>query len=662
MSRKRVACVWMVVVLFASVLSSGNTGSVSRAAYKFNQSKKAVTQLENIFTTLDLMDATVDELSAEMKKGNVTSAQLVQMYIDRINTYDKKKKLNSIISINPNAISDAKKLDKERRVGKVRGPLHGIPVIVKDNYDLKGTATTAGSLSLLDLISQKDSFAVKKLKAAGAVIIAKANMSEFACRADESHSLVGGYAHNPYDITRSPAGSSGGTATAIASNFATIGFGTDTGGSIRNPSSWCNLYGIRPSKGLTSIDGVVPLAAYKDTTGPMARTAKDMAYGLETIAGTDAKDDYTQEANADQLLGKGYTKYLSTAGLKGKRIGYLTDSFSSSFSVSDTGETVEEIQLPDEKIEQMVKRTRADLKKAGATFVNLSDVMTNKFIGSLFPEETSYTMEYDLNKYFHDHGSTCPFKTVKELIERGSEGIDYENLDMTPVNGETFADSFETTENPYNVNVNGYMRNNAWEDMLNNRQRLNDVMKENNIDAIMFLQELSVPLHEMEYMVDGQENANSSGTYYAFILGPYVGCPDMVLPMGFSETDETCTKAMPLGMHFVGKFGDEKTLMQIAYAYQKQAGPDIRRIPDTSPALKDKNLNSYLEALMNEVYSIDYSKFKKKPTGKVKLMQVAYNKAAAVKKSDPSAVYTAAKNLARAYDSVMASKKKKKKK
>ena len=254
---KRVTYAGMAVIMSAVLLFSGNGSSFAYASaqdvsYEFDHARTAVAQLEDLFTTIDIMDATVASLSDEMEKGNVTSEQLVQMYIDRIQAYDKKKKLNSIISINPNALEEARALDEERAAGTVRGPLHGIPIVVKDNYDVAGTVTTGGSLALANFISEKDAFTVQKLKAAGAVVIAKANLSEFASSAWNSHSLIGGDAHNPYDVTRSPAGSSGGTAIAVAANFATIGFGTDTGGSIRNPSSWCNLYGIRPSKGLTA--------------------------------------------------------------------------------------------------------------------------------------------------------------------------------------------------------------------------------------------------------------------------------------------------------------------------------------------------------------------------------------------------------------------------
>ena len=395
---RRVTNAGMAVIVAVIMLLSGSGGSFAYAAtqdetYEFDYAKSAVAQLEDLFTTIDIMDATVADLSDEMEKGNVTSEQLVQMYIDRIRTYDKKKKLNSIISINPNALEEARVLDEERAVGRVRGPLHGIPIVVKDNYDVAGTATTGGSLALADFISEKDAFTVQKLKAAGAVVIAKANLSEFASSAWDSHSLIGGNVHNPYDVTRTPAGSSGGTSVAVAANFATIGFGTDTGGSIRNPSSWCNLYGIRPSKGLTSIDGIIPLTAYKDTTGPIARTAEDMALALETMAGTDPNDDYTQEADADGLVAGGYTKFLSPNGLKGKRIGYLESSFVNKKLIgkNDDGTDKYEVKDPDPKVSQIIKRTRADFRKAGATLVDMSDILSDEVLGDAYKKYIWYS-------------------------------------------------------------------------------------------------------------------------------------------------------------------------------------------------------------------------------------------------------------------------------
>lgn len=666
---KRVTYAGMAVIVSAVMLLSGSGGSFAYAAskdasYEFDHAKTAASQLEDLFTTIDIMDATAAGLSEEMEKGNVTSEQLVQMYIDRIQAYDKKKKLNSIISINPNALEEARALDEERAAGTVRGPLHGIPIVVKDNYDVAGTATTGGSLALADFISEKDAFTVQKLKAAGAVVIAKANLSEFASSAWNSHSLIGGDAHNPYDVSRSPAGSSGGTAIAVAANFATIGFGTDTGGSIRNPSSWCNLYGIRPSKGLTSIDGVIPLTAYKDTTGPMARTAEDMALALETMAGTDPNDDYTQEADADGLVADGYTSYLSADGLRGKRIGYLESSFVNKRIVgkNEDGTDKFEVNEPDPKISQIIKRTRADLRKAGAKLVDMSDVLSDDVLNDAYTEFFWYsfsdTMEYDMNRYLYEHGGNAPYKTLKELLSTGKFGIDYTNLWEEPEDIEEYADSFEETQNPYTLEINGYQRYEIWDKTLPARDAFVDAMQQKNVDAIIFLVNTDVAVHDYEDYFDAMQQINQGISTFnnqnAYLFGVFYGCPDMVIPMGFSETDETCPNPMPLGMHVVGKYGDERTLMQIAYAYQQQAGPDIRQMPETTPALKDANLNAYLEALMDEVYSIDYSAFGSKPEGKVKLMEKAYDRAAAVNLSDPYAVYDAACDLAKAYDKTVA--------
>ncbi|MBE6026516.1 MAG: hypothetical protein E7229_06360 [Clostridiales bacterium] len=229
--------------------------------------------------------------------------------------------------MNPEALEEARKLDREREEGNVRGPLHGIPVVVKANIDVQGMATTAGARILEDMIAPEDSFVVSQLKDAGAVILGQANMSEFAYATASSRSTLGGYVHNAYDTTKTPAGSSGGSAVAVTCNFAAAGVGTDTGGSIRNPSSFGNIYGMRPSKGLVSVSGILPLKAYKDTAGPMARTAEDMAIMLEAMAGTDQNDDYTLEVDADALAAGDYAAGLSADGLKGAKIGYLSYSF-----------------------------------------------------------------------------------------------------------------------------------------------------------------------------------------------------------------------------------------------------------------------------------------------------------------------------------------------
>ena len=627
----------------------------------------ATEQLEDLFTTIDLMDASISDLQDEMTAGHVTSVQLTQMYIDRIKAYDGKLKLNSIISINPDALIDAEAMDCEREEGKVRGPLHGIPVIVKANYDVAGMATTAGSNALVDMIAAEDAFVVKKLKDAGAVILAQANMSEFASSAVNSSSTLGGTVHNAYDGSKTPAGSSGGTAVAVTCNFAAAGLGTDTGGSIRNPSSFSDLYGIRPSKGLTSISGVIPLSAQRDTTGPMARTAEDMALILQTIAGTDPDDDFTQEANADALLGDGYTDSLSGVSLKGIRIGYLRSSFSFSYTETDEeGEEHEVINTPDPKIDAMIKSTRARLRKAGAVFVDMSDYLTEETVGLMACGAQEDSLEYDLNKYLDGKGSAAPYKTLKEIVLTGAE-IMYSNLYYDP---ENLKDSFAQTVNPYTKDVGPYKRGPSWAGMfdahemfegvpegeytlygtLDGRAEVSRIMKEHDIDAVMYVNFFDVAPDQSEI-----NNISINGAYYSYIFGPSLGLPEISLPMGFSETSGEYTSEMPLGMSIFSDFGNEETLMQIAYAYEKQEGADIRKMPERTPALKDENLNAFLENLMEDVYSIDYSAYKSKPEGKVQLMLNAYEKAKNVNTKDPYATYEAAGNLARAYDRVVAS-------
>ncbi len=598
-------------------------------------------KLDHMFTTIDLMDATVSELKEEMEQGNLTSKQLVQMYIDRIQKYDQSLDLNSIIMVNPNALSEAEKLDAERRDGKIKGRLHGIPVIVKDNYDVEGLATSAGCLSLQNSIANDDAYAVKKLRDEGAIILAKANMSEFASSGSNSRSTLGGTVHNAYDTRRTAAGSSGGTAVAITANFAAAGFGTDTGSSIRRPSSLSNLYGIRPSKGLTSIDGVVPLLGDRDVTGPMCRTAEDMALMLDVISGTDASDHYTVDANANQLKGNGYVSSLGKNGLKGKRIGFLSNSFGYNVGKDDVPLDKESKVSLDAKVSGMVTRARGNLKKAGAEIVDISKLIPESLYTSLRNCGYSSTGEYDLNVYFSQLGDGAPFKTVKNLLETGY-GVGYSNLYPS---GETAASSLAEMVNPYDTDAHKEM----WSKMLNFRDQISKILRDNQIDAVMYVSQNDVA--DIEETSDNKNN----GASYINNFGPVAGLPDMMIPMGMSKTDAAngYTHAMPLGMSMFSSYGNEKALMEIAYAYEQQAGDSLREMPDTVPALKDEKVAEYLEELEEKVYDIDYSLYSVYPEGKVKSMYRKCEKAEEVDVSDVYATYQAAMNLAKAYDKVM---------
>lgn len=638
---KRISALTMAAVMLLGMPTTNITVPFMTSVYASQQqgTETETQKLEDIFTTIDLMDATVTSLEKEMKAGNLTAKQLVQMYIDRINKYDKSLDLNSIIAINPDAIAEAEQKDKDRAAGKAKGKLFGIPVVVKDNYDVKGMPTTAGCLSLENSIATEDSFAVKKLKEEGAIILAKANMSEFASSGSNSRSTIGGTVHNAYDTTRTAAGSSGGTAVAVTANFATVGFGTDTGSSIRRPSSFSNLYGIRPSKGLTSISGVVPLIAARDVTGPICRTAEDMALMLETIAGTDQKDDYTVEAKADELKGEGYTSKLSADGLKGKKIGFLQNSIG--YNVSGDGTALGSGQRVnmDSKVSGMVTKTLATLKKGGADIVNLDNIIPESLYTEL-RRSVPYlsTGEYDLNKYFSELGDSAPYKTVAELIKTGY-GVGYSNLysDGTET-------SFENMKNPYETDDYKKM----WEAMKNFRTKISDILKENGIDAVLYVSQTDVCDKE-----ESSDNHNN-GASYINNFGPVAGLPDMMIPMGMSKTDDKngYDHQLPLGMSMFSSYGNEATLMQIAYGYEQQAGDSIRQQPYTTPALEDKNVDKFLDDLMDKVYSIDYSQYTVYPTAKIKKMEKKYDVAACVDTSDVYKTYEATKELATAYDNV----------
>ena len=277
--------------------------------------------------TFRLEEATVTDMNAAFDAGELTSEQLTQLYLNRIEAYDEQgPSLNSIITINPNALQTAAELDKERQTIGPRSPLHGIPILLKDNYDTFDLPTTAGSLSLEGSIPPDDAFVVDKLRDAGAVILGKTNLDEFA-RGSSGLSSLGGQTRNPYALDRVPGGSSAGTGAAIAANFATAGLGTETGVSIRNPATNNNLVGIAPTEGLVSRDGVVPISFTQDRAGPLTRSVSDAAVVLSAIAGYDTSDPVTANS-IGKIPAQGYTSFLDENSLNGARIGVLQDFLS----------------------------------------------------------------------------------------------------------------------------------------------------------------------------------------------------------------------------------------------------------------------------------------------------------------------------------------------
>jgi len=318
---------------------------------------------------LNLATATVADLNAAFKSGALTSEKLVGLYLARIDAYDKKgPTINAVITLNPKALDEAKALDAERKAGKIRGPLHGIPIVLKDNINTFDLPTTGGSQMLEGSIPPADAFVTKKLREAGAIILAKVNLSEWAGSGGSvsgatdpevlkagmipnGFSSAGGQTLNPHDLTRGPSGSSGGTGAAIAAIFAQLGLGTDTGGSVRGPSTANGIVGLKPTRGLMSRNGIIPLALSYDTAGPMARNVYDVALALGVMTGVDSADPATAPSAGN--FKKDYTQFLKTGSLKGARIGIARDF---------TGK--------DPEVDRIVNETVATLQKLGAVVID----------------------------------------------------------------------------------------------------------------------------------------------------------------------------------------------------------------------------------------------------------------------------------------------------
>jgi amidase len=322
--------------------------------------------------SFEIMEATVPRLQAALSAGIITSRDLVGMYLSRIESYDQKgPMLNAISAINAKASSEAEALDAERRAGTVRGPLHGIPIVVKDNYETIGMQTADGSLSLAGWIPPDDAYLVKKLRAAGAIVIAKANMHEFAYGITTVGSLFGS-TRNPYALDRNPGGSSGGTGAAVAANFAAIGMGSDTCGSIRIPAFHNSLVGIRGTQGLASRTGIIPLSSTQDIGGPIGRSVTDVAIVLDAIVGYDPGDPQTAASVGN--IPKSYTDFLQLTGLRAARIGIVTSLFAP--------------DLEDVEIATIVRAALNEMKSQGADLVDitipgLTELLADRFGGNL---------------------------------------------------------------------------------------------------------------------------------------------------------------------------------------------------------------------------------------------------------------------------------------
>ncbi|WP_404332018.1 amidase family protein [Mesobacillus maritimus] len=475
--------------------------------------------------SIDIEEATIFELQHELQRGSLTSEELVQFYLDRMEEYDDT--INSIITVDDDVLEEARQLDQERKDGKVRGALHGIPVILKDNYDTYDMPTTAGSLSLEDSIPLDDAYQTERLREEGAIILGKANLHEFAF-GFQTISSLGGQTYNPYDVTRYPGGSSGGTAAAVAANFVTVGLGTDTGGSIRIPSSFNNLVGIRPTIGLASRDGIIPLALTQDVGGPIARTVEDAAVVLDAIAGYDPADPSTE--NSIGKVPKTYTHYLKKNGLKKARIGVVRDLFGN-----------------DPQINATMDQAIADMESLGAEVFEVNIANLNQILS--YPSLSGYEFKFQLNDYLASLGPDAPVRTLTDIIESGKFHPSLES----GLKSRNERESLEEDE--------------RYQDIITNRPKLAkeslmSTFNEHNLDAILYPTSNALPAK-----VGGGQGAGSANR-----LSPYSGFPAVSVPAGFSE------EGLPIGMELLGKEFDEPTLIKLAYAYQE--GTKHRKAPE----------------------------------------------------------------------------------
>jgi len=478
-------------------------------------------------------EASITDLQQAMSRGAVTSVALVDAYLARIAAYNHSgPALNAVIYLNPSARADAAALDAERKAGHVRGPLHGIPVIVKDNYGTRGMPTSAGTIALATLETD-DAFQVKKLRDAGAVILGKSNMHELASGIT-TISSIGGQTCNPYDPDRSPGGSSGGSGASVAASFAAIAWGSDTCGSIRIPSAVHNLFGLRPTKGLSSITGIVPLSHTQDVGGLIARTVMDLAIGLDATVGADAADSATHLL--DNRAVPKFVAALDSTSLRGKRLGVLVAHFGT--------------ETDDQEGARVVRAAIEKMKARGAEIVDVTIPGLDSIINA------AGVIDFELKPDLQDFLAKVPNAPVKSLAEILDRGLIHVALD----------DGLHRRE------ARGTRDGAAYQKALSERTVARDLvvsfLDANKLDALVY------PTLRRKAAIIGepQRGANCQ-------LSAVTGLPALSAPAGFTPD------GMPIGLELLGRPLDDARLLAMAYDYEQATHP--RRAPSTTPPLVD---------------------------------------------------------------------------
>lgn len=479
----------------------------------------------------DVLEKTIPELQAALEEGRVTSRQITAQYLARIAAYDDQgPALNAMIAVNGRALDEADALDRERAASGPRGPLHGIPVVVKDNFDVAGLPTTAGAIALAEWHPPDDAFQVAKLRAAGAVIIGKANMHELAYGMT-TVSSAGGQTRNPYDPSRNPGGSSGGTGAAVAANFAAAGMGTDTCGSIRMPSFHHALAGLRGTQGLSSRDGIVPLALTQDMGGPLAKTVTDLAIMLDATVGFDPADEVT--AGSRGRVPDSYADYLTEGALAGARIGVVT------WLVGDAPE--------DEPVAAVIRAALETMEAAGAEVVDvaLPGVPDQLQGASVVPVE----FKFQLADYLRAPGT--PVKSLREILDSGLYHAAVE-------------DRYRNSDNARGLDDPDYLQALARREPL--RESVTAFLDAERLDALAYptLRRTAAPIGLPQH---GNNCALSATS----------GLPALVVPAGYAAD------GLPVGIELLGRAWDEGALIRLAYSFEQLT--HHRRAPATTPGL-----------------------------------------------------------------------------
>lgn len=496
----------------------------------------------NNTTTIDFQfeEVTIAQLQKGYANRDFTVVEVVQSYLDRIEAIDYNgPQLNSIIQINPDAIVIAEQLDKELKEGKSRGTLHGIPVIIKDNIDTHDAMfTTAGSRALEGSKPLQDSYVVKQLRSAGAIIIAKANLSEWANFRGEMSSSgwsgINGQTKNPYILDRNPCGSSSGPGAAVSAGLSIIAIGTETNGSIMCPSNANGIVGIKPTVGLISRSGIIPISFTQDTAGPMTRTVTDAAICLSALTGIDSTDIKT--LTSVNNIHKDYTKFLNPDGLHGKKIGIYTRPLGRNF-----------------KVDTIFQEAVAYIKSKGAEVIEINKIVENN-IGGLSFQVMLYEYKDGLNNYFKSLGSNAKIKNLEELIAFNKK----DSIEMEFYNQRYL----EMAQEKEGLDSDDYKK--TLRDMLKGSREdgIDRVMNEHNLDAIISL--TGGPAWKTDHINGDSFGLGSSSP------AARAGYPNITVPMGF--VDE-----LPVGISFFGRAWSEPVLLEIAYAYEQ--GTKHRKAP-----------------------------------------------------------------------------------